>query len=489
MGLVIIQGGGIELPVKDGQTYYPPQQIWNEYLMAAPDSRFRYDIVWRNQAEDVHPPLFYMLLHTVCSLFPGIFSIWFGMIINIVFACGTLFFVRKLIFLLTQEKWVKLFGSLAFICSAGILFITTFVRMYTMAFFWTIALTYVLARRIGSRHCFKDYLLIFLCTVGGALTHYYCTIFAILLSMVYGCLLLYEKRWKDTLVFCLTQIMSAAAAVLIFPAMLGHVFFGYRGVQAFDNMAKESLLESIGKIVGFLDQADKALFGGFLIYIMCIAIVCLGVCGYRKRHGMVFAIDPIVFKRYLCCIGVCVLFFLAISRVGISVNARYISPVYSVLFPVVVCGVSAGCKAVVKQQHVRSALFFLLLFFTIGSWRNQEWECFYRSAEPILEAAGQYPDVDCICIYEGLGRVATAYKEASKYHSITFYKEGNLELLKLSDLSSRYELMVILDMTVDEQTALEAVMEICPDLDAYEYLGKDVHTSTYYLHSEKGMDD
>lgn len=478
-----MQGGGIELPVKDGQTYYPPQQIWNEYLMVSPDSRFRYDVVWQNQGEDVHPPLFYMLLHTVCSFFPGIFSIWFGMVVNVVFACGTLFFVRKLIFLLTQDKWVRSVGSLAFVCSAGILFITTFVRMYTMTLFWTIALTYVLVRRIGYHHRPGDYAAIFLCTVGGALTHYYCIIYAVLLCVVYGILLLYEKRWKETGLFCLTQGIAALTAILIFPAMINHLFFGYRGVQAFGNMTSENLTDSIGKLIGFLNKVDCELFGGLLVYFMGMAFVLLCVYAYRKRNGAILCMDKIALKRYLCCIGACALFFLAISRVGIQASARYISPIYSVVFSIVVCGVSVGCKAVMKQEYVRTTEILILLIFTIASWRNQEWEHFYRSTGPLLETAEQYPNVDCICIYDGLGRVATAYREACEYHSITFYKTENLEQLSLSDLSLRCELMVMLDMTVDKQEALERVMEICPNLDAYEYLGEDVHTSTYYMHA------
>ena len=35
---------------------------------------FRYGLVKTMQSFDVHPPLYYMVLHTVCSLFPGVFS-------------------------------------------------------------------------------------------------------------------------------------------------------------------------------------------------------------------------------------------------------------------------------------------------------------------------------------------------------------------------------------------------------------------------------
>lgn len=40
--------------------------------------------VTRMQTYDVHPPFYYLLLHTVCSLFPGRFSKWSGIGLNIV---------------------------------------------------------------------------------------------------------------------------------------------------------------------------------------------------------------------------------------------------------------------------------------------------------------------------------------------------------------------------------------------------------------------
>ncbi|MFR6590175.1 MAG: hypothetical protein ACLURV_08710 [Gallintestinimicrobium sp.] len=38
----------------------------------------------RMQTYDVHPPFYYLPLHTVCSLFPGRFSKWSGIGLNIV---------------------------------------------------------------------------------------------------------------------------------------------------------------------------------------------------------------------------------------------------------------------------------------------------------------------------------------------------------------------------------------------------------------------
>ena len=52
-------------------------------LVVLPGEQFRYGVVKQMQSWDVHPPLYYYLLHTVCSLTPGIFSKWQGISVNL----------------------------------------------------------------------------------------------------------------------------------------------------------------------------------------------------------------------------------------------------------------------------------------------------------------------------------------------------------------------------------------------------------------------
>ncbi|MDE7015007.1 MAG: hypothetical protein K2P19_10120, partial [Kineothrix sp.] len=68
---------------------FEPDREWvdrdtfrNEFVVLEGE-RFRYGLVSTVQSWDVHPPFFYFLLHTVCSLFPGVFSKWLGIGVNI----------------------------------------------------------------------------------------------------------------------------------------------------------------------------------------------------------------------------------------------------------------------------------------------------------------------------------------------------------------------------------------------------------------------
>ena len=45
-------------------------EFYMDYLVANEGEKFAFHSVYENQARDVHPPFYYMILHTVCSLFP-----------------------------------------------------------------------------------------------------------------------------------------------------------------------------------------------------------------------------------------------------------------------------------------------------------------------------------------------------------------------------------------------------------------------------------
>ena len=64
------------------------ESIRNEFQVL-PEERFRFRDVVRMQTYDVHPPVYYLLLHAVCSLTLGIFTKWSGLALNLLFFAGS----------------------------------------------------------------------------------------------------------------------------------------------------------------------------------------------------------------------------------------------------------------------------------------------------------------------------------------------------------------------------------------------------------------
>lgn len=79
-----------ELTALQDNSWYP-SEYFHDALSVKEGYRFHYEIPVRNQATDVHPPFYYILLHTICSFFPGQFSMWYGIALNIILTLLSLF--------------------------------------------------------------------------------------------------------------------------------------------------------------------------------------------------------------------------------------------------------------------------------------------------------------------------------------------------------------------------------------------------------------
>ena len=92
-----------------GEKMSEEKMIWKtpeeaENYVMAKDNRFNYASVYYNQIQDVHPPLFYMIVHTISSIFNNTFSKYMIFFINIPFFIGVCIIIWKILNLLRQKK-------------------------------------------------------------------------------------------------------------------------------------------------------------------------------------------------------------------------------------------------------------------------------------------------------------------------------------------------------------------------------------------------
>ena len=160
--------------IGDASRYYNQWldwNFWNATLTVLPEHRFSFDSVFYNQAHDVHPPLYYILIHTVCSLFPEQFSKWFGIIPNIAFFVITqlvIWFTAKKLFF---SKWSALLVTAFYGFSWGTINNAVYVRMYAMLTVWAI-LSYVLHLKMIRSFTYKHYVAILGISFLGIMTQY-----------------------------------------------------------------------------------------------------------------------------------------------------------------------------------------------------------------------------------------------------------------------------------------------------------------------------
>ena len=197
-------------------------QLLRDYIMVNPGEAFRFDSVFFNQQKDLSPPLHSMLLHAVCSLFPGTFSWYYSFAINIVFFVLTLIALYFLGLSLTDSRSVSLLACLFYGFTAGALNCFIYLRMYGMLTCLAVvsALLHSRLYRRGFQNAGRELVALVIVTIAGALTHYYFYILSFFLAALFCLLLLARRQWRSLATYAGSMLLAVAAALALFPFSL-----------------------------------------------------------------------------------------------------------------------------------------------------------------------------------------------------------------------------------------------------------------------------
>lgn len=475
---------GLGMQPEEGRIYEPAEDAYLEYLSVQPEQRYNFSNVWYNQSLDTHPPLYYLLLHIICSLFPRQFSIWYAGIINIIFAVLTLWCVRKIVLEMTHSDSAVLAASLFFVCSAGILSNISFLRMYVMTLFFVTFITYLMIKMTK----LKDVIVLALVSVLGALTHYYFIVYLFFICLFVGIYLLIKRKYAQTGLFVLAMVCAGGISTIIFPAMLQHMFLGGngRGGESIDNFTNISDYAERLKI--FYDIINKELFGGCLTYLAVFLVILLVLMHAECRGGGIFTknrfLMPEVNIKWVLLILPSICYFLLVSKIAVYGVDRYIFPIYAVVLTWTVCLLYRMGKYLIRKRHQYTAASILLAIVLVSSWRQCTWDYLYKNTESFLKTAEQYKDVDCVYVYDASYRVQPSYYEVSNYKRVVFWNVNNMDSMKGRDYCRNKELIVCIINTCDQQAVLNKMLSYCPFLNAYKKLGGHERNTSYYLYGD-----
>ena len=418
---------GMAMQIEDGKVYEPAASAYEEYLTA--NKQFDYKTVWVNQKNDVHPPLYYAILHTICSFFPKRYSKWFAGSINILFGLATIYIFGKLVCLLISPRNKNLLGC-SLVLTPGFINNITFFRMYVMAMFWIITLTWWITKQIMSEKKETSFeIVLAILTICGGLTHYYCIVYAVFLYLGYFVYLVTNREKKKMVRLIITGVASACIALAIFPSMLIHMFFGgYRGKEAQANLTKIS--DFFPRIRIFGNILSVQMFGRILI-VLIIFILITGISIVIKKRGKVS-------KKYLninnleWCYGIilvaCLSYFVFVSISASFQTDRYIYPIYAVILIVIDGLVYYGILYWIQNEKITNRVFTIgvIILISLALYKPQ-YSNLYLSDKEMMYNLKTKNDMNCICIYEGIWELPSLWDEIQNYKSVTFYQclDGN----------------------------------------------------------------
>lgn len=480
---------------------YLNQWHGNDYFLSAVtpgEHRFAYDSVYYNQERDVHPPLYYFFLHTVCSFFPNIFSKWLGIALNILFFILTAIALYALSHKLLRNKWLALLPCALWGFSAGAISSVMFLRMYVLMTLFCVLSIYLHCRlAFAERKIHRPLLAIGLCSYFGFMTQYYYLIFAFFVSSLFLLYILVLRKWKTIIYYTLTMLLSILAGVLFYPASIQHLFFGYRAVGAVSNL----LYSNLGaNLTAFLSIINRDLFASlgkpllFIVLLLLLAALILKIKASYKDKALSIEVNwfsdktirlPIT-RELVILLGllpVCLAYIVVIAKISPYLSNRYVFCVY----PFIILCVT-GLAHYLYERWFRSAKAFIVvilcctILFSVQTFRKGTVGYLYRetrgTVESILNADANYAVF--IRTEESGYRPQAFLLEFMAHKQVYVMDVSSLPSLNeaLASIDVDEKIAVYIDNAINQDTAINTILNTTA-LTSYEDFYQKSDTNVY----------
>lgn len=484
--------------------------FYNDFVVLKGE-QFRYDVVAQMQSWDVHPPVYYFILHTVCSLFPGVFSKWLGIGVNIIafIPCFILLWYLVYSTLTTgadkeKEKTKKQAVYLAFLTclfwgfGAAVISGVMFIRMYQWLTLFVLACACLHIKVLKK----EQFGAVFLIPLGmtvylGFLTQYYYIIFHFFLGAGFCFILLRSKKLKELLLYIVTCAVGLGGAILSYPASMAHIFRGYRGTEAVDEFSNISnTWERLRFFFGLFD--DYMLHGTLYLWLLLILLLLVTVRYIRKRtgnHGI--QVNQSVWLLLFSCAG----YFFTVSKTALllgETSNRYQLPVYGMLVFLILYFL---CRPVLwlaegtgKKQEKETAngkrwrngagilLAIVLLLIDVSAWKDQKVFFLYEEEKPIMEFVKEKKEVPAVVFYNEASEanVWRLSDELMEFPRVYLASQGNAERITDSTIVNSRRLLVYVADYDEKEKCLENLLQSNPNLGGYQEVARK-NLFTLYL--------
>ena len=404
-----------------------------EYATIGEGDVFNYFSVYYNQSRDVHPPLFYMLVHLVSSIAYGIFSKYIIFAINLIFMLLSCYIIRK-IFILFDKKYLGLIAILFYGLSMGAASTAIFLRMYAMITFFSLMYLYLNLRilknnlEITKRDKWKMFFTVLL----GFLTQYYFCIFALFIFVLMCIRMIYKKEFKTLRRYILIHVVTAIVGIILFPASIYHIFFSYRGVGGGSNNI--SLLEGLQFYLKILSESFS------INNILMFVIVALAVIGIVATLVIKKVKKQKIEKlyQYILLMVPTILYFIYVAKMAPSVEAKYGVRYLMPILPEIAIILVLGIFRIFKNKKIAYALTICTtLIITINGMITNKPKYLYTGYNNYLKIAEEYKDLDFVYTVDNAFTYLTSLPEFMIYNKSIII---NMNYDKLDFLTTDEEL-------------------------------------------------
>lgn len=452
---------------------------------------FNFGLVKEVQSWDVHPPVYYYILHLVCSLTPGKFTMWQGLAINLICMFIALILVRYLAGLVMSDmKIVPVLVTCIWGLSAGVMTGVVFIRMYMLLTVWIAAVTILhIDARISKSRVF--YPLLSLITFIGFMTHYYFFIWLFFLAAFYNLRDLYETRkCAGILRYALTMVITFVICYVFYPAFPAQMFKGQRGAQATGNFF--DLTNTLDRLGFFFEKENRIGFSGLLVVLILISAISF-ICALwiRKKNGKDNS-NGIVSSDIVILLLSSICYFAVVSKTALMLgdsSIRYQMPVIDMLYisliAVSIYSLVFVLKNTGKEALCGKALYVTCVFLVIIAANNLRAyplgniSFLYPEEKANLEILKEYSDCEVVYAYDP-GQTWCVWDAANELitrDEIYFVDGSAPDVSEDQKICKSDRILLYVDIAMDKDKAINNIIDNTDKISTYtELFSADYYT-------------
>ena len=342
-----------KVEIQDNEDFYNTWHngaYYEDYLCVNDDEVGQYKQVYENQKNDVHPPLYYLILRFAMGFHKNNYSKWPGIIVNMViyvFVTIFMYLILKKI-LVDQYKYREKSAIIAMASSIVLASITNviYIRMYALSTLNVLITTYLHLKLLDKKEIdYKLLTFIGVSALAGSLTHYYYLFYLAMMFILFAIKYIKEKRYKELIAYTVTMCIAGVTSLIIFPYSIKHLFFGYRGQGALSKLTQIS--EFLKSIALYIQKFNRHAFNG-LLFILLALIVGLGI--YKKVNKKKIFENK---NQYIKYIAIPTAFYtLLVSLSAPWIELRYIMPVCGLVFILIIYLLENVLENIFNEKNV-----------------------------------------------------------------------------------------------------------------------------------------
>ena len=358
-------------------------EFFDNYITINDNEKWKFSRINEKTAMDVHPPLYYWLLHISTILVDdGEMNYAGGISLNILSFIISTILLYSLAFKILQNKYLTLIVCVLWGFSNASISSAIFIRMYEVMTIFILGVTLLIYYIFEKQQAtYKNYTMLVIVAILGLLTQYLFLFFLIPMMLCISVIYFFRKQYKEVLASLIILLLSLLMAFAIFPAAKKHLFSSTYRTQEIVGKVTAKITDHFQIIVDRISEYNKIfnsdIYNGFLIIFVVVTIIALVKWNITVKKNNIN--DYLKFIFVILFTVLC--WFLGSVYATAFADIRYIIPILPL---VVLCFVSM-VDYIISSQRLKYLflgtliiLVFLRLFFGdikyIETGTQQQWQ-------------------------------------------------------------------------------------------------------------------